>query len=246
MTIDSEDQLEGLRRAGALAALTLRTVREVTTVGITTRELDDIGRSIFRSRGAQSAPRVFKAFPGTLCISVNDEAVHGVPAHRPLLPGDVVKIDATPLLDGYVADAAITVVVEGDRTARRLADCAERALAVGIAAARVGHRTRDIGRAIEREVKHAGFKVLREVGGHGVGRAMHEAPHVPNWSDARACDALHEGLVLAIEPIISVADQWLIESADHWTLKTAGGSVAAHAEHTVVVTDHEPLVLTAT
>lgn len=243
MTVDSADELEGLRRAGAVAAETLREVAEAVRPGITTRELDDIGRDIFRKHGARSAPRVFRDFPGTLCISLNDEAVHGVPSLRPIFPGDLVKIDVTPILDGYVADCATTVVVGG--TNHRLADCATRALRDGIAAARANARTRDIGRAIERVVKRDGFKVLPEVGGHGVGHTMHEAPHVPNWDDPRATDALHDGLVLAIEPIIAVSDAWLVEDDDGWTLRTAHGSLAAHVEHTVVVTDGEPIVLTA-
>ena len=215
-------------------------------VGITTRELDDIGRDLFRRYGARSAPRVFRSFPGTLCISVNDEAVHGVPGLRPLMPGDVLKIDATPLVDNYVADAAITLVVgEGNGTKHRLADSARRALDAGIAAARAKQETRDIGRAIELYVKRDGFKVLREVGGHGVGHSMHETPHVPNWDDPVARDVLHEGLVVAIEPIIAVDDEWLVEGADGWTLRTRNGSLAAHAEHTVVVTAGEPIVLTA-
>lgn len=242
MTIDSSDELEGLRRAGAVAARTLAAVSAAVRPGATTRDLDDIGRTIFRDYGARSAPRVFRAFPGTLCISVNDEAVHGVPGLRPILPGDIVKIDATPLLDNYVADAAITVVVG---TNHRLADCATRALDAGVGAARKDNTTRHIGRAIEREVRRAGFSVLREVGGHGVGHTMHEAPHVPNWNDPHARDVLHEGLVLAIEPIIAVADEWLVEDADGWTLRTRGGSLAAHAEHTIVVTADEPIVLTA-
>jgi methionyl aminopeptidase len=242
LTIDSSDELEGLRRAGAVAAEALREVAAAVRPGITTRELDDIGRDVFRRSGARSAPIVFRNFPGTLCISVNDEAVHGVPGLRPVFPGDLVKIDATPLLDGFVADAAITVVVG---TNHPLADCAARALHAGIDAARTGKTTRDIGRAIEGVVKRSGYKVLPEVGGHGVGHTMHEAPHVPNWDDPRARDVLHEGLVLAIEPIIAADDAWLVEDADGWTLRTYGGSLAAHAEHTVVVTDGEPIVLTA-
>ncbi len=246
MTIDSDGELEALKRAGRIAAEALKKVGRCVRVGITTRELDDIGREIFRRHGARSAPKVFRHFPGTLCISVNDEAVHGVPALRPLLFGDVVKIDVTPLVDGYVADTAATFVVGGgEATNHRLASTASSALTAGIAAAQSGRRTRDIGRAIEREVKRGGFRILKEVGGHGVGHTMHEAPHVPNHDDPRATDTLHEGLVIAIEPIIAVSDEWLYTAADGWALKTQGGSVAAHAEHTVVVTGGEPIVLTA-
>jgi methionyl aminopeptidase len=161
------------------------------------------------------------------------------------MPGDVVKIDVTPILDGFVADTAATVVVGDDRNKSCLAACVDRALDAGVAAARVRARTRDIGRAIARVVQGQGFRVLREVGGHGVGRTMHEPPHVPNWDDPRGGDVLDEGLVLAIEPIISVGDDWLLEADDGWTLKTVSGSLAAHAEHTVVVTAGGPLVLTA-
>ncbi|MGH9200610.1 MAG: type I methionyl aminopeptidase [Vicinamibacterales bacterium] len=245
MTVDTDDQLEGLRRVGVVAATALTEVCAAAGVGVTTRDLDDIGSSIFRMYGARSEPRVFKSFPGTLCISVNEEAVHGVPALRPIMPGDVIKIDVTPILDGFVADTARTIVIGDDATSHRLVASAERALDAGIAAARPRRRTRDIGRAIDRIARQSGFKVLREVGGHGLGHGMHEAPHVPNWDDPRGRDVLHEGLVLAVEPIISVSDEWLTEGDDGWLLKTIGGSFAAHVEHTIVVGDGDPIVLTA-
>ena len=247
MTIDSADDLDGLRRAGRVAAEVLAALAVAVRPGVTTRELDDIAREIFRRHGAHSAPNVFYGFPGTLCISVNDEAVHGVPGLRPLHSGDLVKLDATPLVEGFVVDAAVTVVAgrTSDPTGIAMKTCAERALAKATRSATAGRTTRDIGRVVQREVQTRGFSVLREVAGHGVGRTIHEGPHVPNWVDPSARSVLHEGLVIAIEPIISAGSKRLVTDHDGWTLRTSDGSLAAHAEHTVVITADGPLILTA-
>lgn len=245
MTVSSDDELAALRRVGRVAAEAIAAARRYVRPGVTTRELDDVAKAVFDACGARSAPKVFYGFPGTLCISVNDEAVHGIPGLRAIRSGDVVKLDATPVLDGYVADSAVTVVVDGGDTAIRLRDAAERALDKAIRKATAGRKAREIGRVVEREVRSRGFRVLREVGGHGLGRHIHEDPHMPNWDDPRSRDVLHEGLVIAIEPIISVGSERLITESDGWTLRTADGSLAAHAEHTVVVTRGAPVVLTA-
>jgi methionyl aminopeptidase len=245
LTVSSDEELAALRRAGRVAAEAIAATRSLVRPGVTTRELDDVARAVFDEYGARSAPNFFYGFPGTLCISVNDEAVHGIPVDRAIRSGDVVKLDATPVLDGYVADTAVTVVVEGDDTAQRLRDAAERALERAIRRTRAGRKARDVGRVVEREVRSRGFRVLREVGGHGLGRHIHEEPHMPNWDDPRSRDVLHEGLVIAIEPIIATGSERLITDADGWTLRTSDGSLAAHAEHTVVVTRGAPFVLTA-
>jgi methionyl aminopeptidase len=247
VTVDTGDDVAGLSRAGAAAAETLSFVSELVRPGVTTLELDAAAREVFLKHGARSAPNELYGFPGTLCISVNDEAVHGIPSKRPIMRGDVVKLDATPMLDGFVVDAAVTVVVgeASDRNSIALKVCAERALAKAIKTAAAGRTTRDVGRAVTREVASRGFRVLREVGGHGVGRRIHEEPHIPNWDDPSARSVLHEGLVVAIEPIISVGAERLVADRDGWTLRTSDGSLAAHVEHTVVVTSGAPLVLTA-
>ena len=176
----------------------------------------------------------------------NDEAVHGIPGRTPIRAGDLVTIDVTAELDGYIADAAITIpMAKASGTKRRLATAATDALERALVTATAGATLRDLGRAVENETRRHGFTVLREVGGHGVGRAIHEKPSVPNWDDPSARGVLHEGLVIAVEPIIAAGGRTLIEDADGWTLRTSDGSPSAHAEHTVVITNGAPLVLTA-
>jgi len=180
-------------------------------------------------------------------VSVNDEAVHGIPGPRVLRAGDVVKLDVTADKDGFVADAARTVVVgEAPGPGRRLAECARAAFACALLAARAGNRTRDVGRAVQAEVRRRGFRVLPELAGHGVGRAVHEPPCVPNYDEPRATDLLTEGLVLAVEPIITAGRGRVAAPTDGWTIRTADGSLAAHHEETIVVTRGLPIVVTCT
>jgi methionyl aminopeptidase len=246
MTIDSADDLQGMRRAACVVAEALAAARDAVRPGITTAMLDGIVRDVFVAHGARSAPKLLYGFPGEACISLNDEAVHGIPGRTPLRAGDLVTIDVTAELDGYIADAAITLPMpKASNVKRRLADAATAALQEALRATTAGATLRDIGRATEAETRRRGFTVLREVGGHGVGRAIHEKPSVPNWDDPSARGVLHEGLVIAVEPIIAAGGRTLIEDADGWTLRTSDGSPSAHAEHTIVVTNGEPLVLTA-
>jgi len=186
-------------------------------------------------------------FPGAIFISVNDEAVHGVPGPRRLAAGDAVTLDVTAELGGYMADAAITVLVPPSTPlAERLVKTAETALAAGMAAARAGRPLRAIGRAVGRAVDDAGFTVLRPLSGHGIGRTIHEPPDVLNYDEPRSRDRLTAGLVITIEPIISARGQALRQDADGWTVRTHDGSLTAHAEHTVVVARRgSPLVLTS-
>lgn len=222
-------------------------MRNAVRVGVTTRQLDEVGARVFARYGARSAPQLTYGFPGVNCISVNDEAVHGVPSDRKLAHSDLVKLDVTAELRGYMADAAITVPVGAVAPgAVRLIDAAERGLSRGIAVARAGVRLNEIGRAIESEVRGAGFFVLRELGGHGIGRTIHEAPFVPNHFDASDETVLTEGLVITIEPIISASTSRLSRPrGDGWTIATADRGLSAHAEHTIVVTRDTPIVLTA-
>lgn len=255
MTIDSDDDLRGMRRAARVVAEALAAARDEARPGITTAMLDDVVAEVFDRHGARSAPNLLYAFPGHACICVNDEAVHGIPGRRPIRTGDLVKIDVTAELDGYIADAAISVPMpNANATLRRLAACAADALDAALAAATAGTSLRDVGRATETVTSRHGFTVLREVGGHGVGRAIHEKPSVPNWDDPSARGVLHEGLVIAVEPIIAAGRgvrgspptrTTLIEDRDGWTLRTSDGSPSAHAEHTIVVTSGPPIVLTA-
>jgi methionyl aminopeptidase len=186
-----------------------------------------------------------KGFPGVNCISVNDEAVHGVPGGRTIEPGDLVKIDVTAELDGYVADAAVTVAVLPTPSVHdELRGCAELAFERAAAVARAGRPINKIGRVVKTAVRRRGFTVLSEFYSHGVGRSIHEPPTIPNYYERRLRAPLREGLVITIEPIIS-GSGWTVEGEDGWTIKTSDGSLAAHHEHTIVVTKGRPLVLTA-
>ena len=246
MSIESEADWRGLRAVGRVVRLTLDALERHTRPGITTGELDRVAAALFSAHGARSAPSLVYGFPGTVLISVNDEVVHGIPGARRLAPGDLVKLDVTVEKDGYVADAARTVIVgSGTELSRRLAACAEAAFAAGAAVARAGTRVNEIGRFVEREVRRSGFSVIRGLTGHGVGRTIHEAPPVPNYYDARQRDVLTEGLVVTIEPIITCGGGDAFEDADGWTLRTTDGSLAAHHEHTLVITRDRPVLLTA-
>jgi methionyl aminopeptidase len=246
VTIRSEAELAGLRRAGAVVRDALRALERRVEPGMTTRDLDALCARELARRGAEPTPARVLGFPGSLCISVNDEAVHGVPGPRRVERGDLVKLDLVATLDGFVADSALTVCVPPVAPpARALARAARGALETAIATVRAGLALRALGRAIERAVRRAGFRVIHEVGGHGVGRAIHEEPHVSNFDDPRAEGRLHEGLVLAIEPIVTSGAGHLVESGDGWTLCTSDRAPVAHAEHTLVVTRSAPIVVTA-
>jgi methionyl aminopeptidase len=236
MSIDNEQDLEGIRRAGRVVAETLAAMRAAVRPGITTGELDEIGARAVTHRGARSAPRLVYGFPGINLISINDEIVHGIPGDRRLAPGDVVKLDVTLELDGYIADAADTVVVPPvSATAARLRACARHAFRRGLAAAQGGAPVRAIGAAVERHVRSCGFHVVRELTGHGVGRTIHEQPSVPNYDDPFAVQRLTPGLVITIEPLISASRTRAVTDADGWTIRTQNASLAAHYEHTVII-----------
>ena len=246
MTVESERDLAALRRVGRVVGLALREMRESLEPGMTTAELDAVGERVFEEHGARSAPRLMKGFPGVNCISVNDEAVHGVPGDRVVRPGDLVKIDVTAELEGYVADAAVTVAVPPSPPVHEeLRACAQLAFERAAAVARAGRPVNKIGRVVETAVRRRGFTVMTELRSHGVGRAIHEPPTIPNYYERRLSAPLREGLVITIEPIISSGSQWTIDGDDGWTIKSADGSPVAHHEHTIVVTKGQPLVLTA-
>jgi len=245
VTVSSKSDLAGLERIGSLVALALREMERETRPGLSTAQLDAIGAAYLRRHGARSAPQLSYGFPGFTCISVNEQIVHGVPGPRVLAPGDVVKIDVTAELDGFVADAAITVTlppVSGE--ARRLRKCAQRAFARAMTVARTGTPIREIGRVVEEEVTRHDFAVVREMCGHGVGRAIHESPSVPNYYSLMTRGTLTDGMVLAVEPIICARAAHVVEEPDGWTLRTHNGALAAHYEHTVVIRDGEPLIVT--
>ncbi|HKN17115.1 MAG TPA: type I methionyl aminopeptidase [Candidatus Sulfotelmatobacter sp.] len=246
MSINGPEELAGMRAAGAIVCLMLKAMTNAVRVGITTGELDEVGGDVMMQHGARSAPALVYKFPGVNCISVNEEAVHGIPGKRALRNGDLVKLDVTIEKDGFMADAAVTVPVgEVTEERRRLMECAERAFGKAMLVARAGFRVSDIGRAVEREVRRSGFSVIRDLGGHGIGRTIHEAPRVPNFADPEANQVLTEGLVITVEPIIAAGSGEAFVAPDQWTMITADHRPSAHYEHTLVITKGAPMLLTA-
>jgi methionyl aminopeptidase len=245
MSINTPEEFEGLRAAGRVVRRMIEAMKRHVRPGITTAELDEIGARVMRQHGARSAPKLVYGFPATSCISVNDEAVHGIPSGRALRDGDLVKLDVTVEKDGFMADAAETVPV-GSTTSEilLLIACAERAFAKAASVARAGNCVREVGRAVEREVRANHFSVIRELGGHGIGRTIHEEPSVPNFADPRANQLLTAGLVITIEPIIAAGSGAVVLGQDGWAVRTADGRPSAHYEHTLVITDREPILLT--
>jgi methionyl aminopeptidase len=245
MSIRSQAELIRLRAIGRIVRLALDEMTQAVQAGTTTADLDRVCAAVLARHGAESSPPKTYGFPGTACISVNDEAIHGIPGHRTLLEGDLVKLDVTAEKDGFVADAAVTVKVgKVSATAEALVRCAESAFHQALKVARAGTRIYEIGRAVEREVRRSGFSVVKEFCGHGVGRAIHEAPSIPNHFDPRYRSKLTEGLVITIEPIIAAGCGKTQVQPDNWTMRTTDRSLAAHYEHTLVITDGEPILLT--
>lgn len=246
MSITKPEELEGLEAAARVVRVVLEGMRSHVRPGVTTAELDFVGARIARHHGARSAPAIVYGFPGFNCISVNEEIVHGIPGPRVLCEADLVKLDVTVEKNGYLADAAITVPVGvvPDKT-RRLIHCAERAFGKAMLVARAGFRVFDIGLTVETEVRRNGFSVIRELGGHGIGRTIHEEPSVPNYYEPSANQMLTEGLVVTVEPILATGRGDAVVEKDGWTIRTADRSLSAHYEHTIVITKGKPLLLTA-
>jgi methionyl aminopeptidase len=246
VTIDNQEQLDALLRAGRVVAEAREAMVEAVSPGVTTGELDAVGREVFRKHGARSAPRVTYRFPGSTCISVNDEAAHGIPSlKRQLRDGDLVNLDVSAELDGFFSDTGVSVAVGTvSRVASRLLDATRLAQRDAMDAAQPGARLRDLGRAVQKRARRHGFRVISNLNGHGIGRGLHESPSVPSVDDGQRT-VLHEGLVIAVEPFLSVSADHVIDDDDGWTLRTADGSLVAQFEHSMVVTKDGPLVLTA-
>lgn len=246
MTIESKHDLTAMRAVGKLVAGALREMRNALAPRMTTEQLDDIGARYLRRHGARSAPQLTYDFPGFNCISVNDAIVHGVPNDRPLAAGDVVKIDVTAELDGYIADAAVTAVIPpASPRALRLAYAAEVAFDRAFRVAKSGMRIAALGREVEAEVKRHGFSVVHDMCGHGVGRGLHEQPSVPNFYSPMTPGMLSSGLVIALEPIICETATPVYEDEDGWTIRTENGCLAAHFEHTILIHEGCAEILTA-
>jgi methionyl aminopeptidase len=246
MSIETEADRRALAAVGRIVRMTLDALEAGARPGVSTAELDRLAAEVVAHHGAQSAPKLVYGFPGTVLISVNDEVVHGVPGPRRLERGDVVKLDVTLEKNGYMGDAARTVVLDGATdTAHRLGGCAKAAFERGAAVVRAGVRVNEIGRAVEREVRRWGFSVAKGLSGHGIGRTIHEPPNVANEYDPRQLDVLTEGLVITIEPMITAGSGRVAVGRDGWTVRTNDGSLAAHHEHTMIVTSGAPVLLTA-
>lgn len=246
MSIESPADWIGLREAARIVRRVLDAVEAHVKPGVTTAELDRVAADVLADHHARSAPALTYGFPGSVLVSINDEIVHGVPGPRRIARGDLVSLDATVEKNGFVADAARSLALDGaSDVARRLVATAEAALEAALQVARAGTPVNEIGRAVEREAGRAGFAVVRGLSGHGVGRTIHEWPDVPNQYNPSQRDVLTEGLVLTIEPMICAGSGRTVVGKDGWTVRTRDRSLAAHHEHTLVITRDRPVVLTA-
>lgn len=245
MTIQTPEELEGLKRAGALTARILSTMRAQALAGTTPRDLDAMGAGLMREAGAQSAPALTYGFPAATCISVNQVVAHGIPDDTPLRDGDLVNIDVSAELDGFFADTGASFVVGAASAAQqRLLDATREARDAAIAQLRAGGLLNGIGRAIETVAARRGFRVIRDLQSHGVGRALHEAPgSIPGYHDPRDTRRLHDGMVITVEPFLATHSTRTAALDDGWSLVCPKG-VGAQFEHTVVVTCDAPIVVT--
>jgi methionyl aminopeptidase len=241
----SKVEIETMARAGRVVAETLRRLGERMEPGVTTKELDDVAEDYIRSQGGVPTFKGYRGFPASICASPNSMVVHGIPGSYRLDEGDLLSIDVGVTLGGFVADSAYTFAVgEVDGEAKRLLEVCQAALAAGIAEARADNHVQDISAAVQRTTEEAGFSVVRSLVGHGIGRSMHEEPQVPNFGEPGRGPLLAPGMTLAIEPMINAGgpDVWVAD--DRWSISTGDGSLSAHFEHTVAVTENGPLVLT--
>jgi len=243
--LKNERDVEAMRVSGAVAAEVLNLVGSWIRPGVTTKEIDTYAANLIKERGAKSAFLGYRKYPGHVCISVNDQVVHGLPNDRRVNFGDIISLDVGVIYRGYIGDTAKTVAVGGcDLLAQKLMDVTERALYEGIAQAHAGNRVVDISRAIQKYVESNGFSVVREFVGHGVGRSMHEEPQVPNFVDGKTSPKLRAGMTIAIEPMVNAGKPAVEILNDGWTVVTRDGLPSAHFEHTVLITEKEPEILT--
>jgi methionyl aminopeptidase len=246
VTIETEADLEGLRRVGRIVSLVLQQMLDKLEPGMMTSELDAYGASLLAQHGARSAPQITYKFPGATCISINEEAAHGIPGARRIQAGDVVNVDVSAELDGYFADTGGTSVVPpASDVALRLCHATRLALDNALLEARDGARLNQIGKAIERVAKQHRFRIIRNLGSHGVGRALHEEPgHIPGYFDPKDRRVLRQGMVITIEPFLSTRTTIAEQGSDGWTLFGPPGTRSAQYEHTLVITRGAPIVVT--
>lgn len=246
ITVKSESELQLMREAGKLLADTLGQLAEACRPGVTTGDIDNHADAIIRGHGAIPGFLGYNGFPKSLCISVNEEVVHGIPGERVIADGDIVSLDCGLIYKGLWADSGRTVMVGNvDPEAKRLVEVTKRSLEKGIEQAVAGNRVGDISAAVQKEVEAAGFSVVRNFVGHGIGRSMHEEPQVPNFGVPGTGPLLRPGYALAIEPMVNQGSHEVQMLEDHWTIITADGQLSAYFEHTVLITDNGPVVTTA-
>lgn len=246
MKIESAADLRGMKRIGEICGLTLKLMLDCAEAGMSTRDLDDIGRDFLLKAGAVSAPIQAYEFPGYTCISLNDEAAHGVPRKdRFIQAGDLLNVDVSAVLEGYWGDTGATIIVPPARPElATLCHVTRSALQLSIEMAVPGQRARAIGRAVEKFAKRRGFRTLRQLGGHGVGRNIHEKPSIPNFHNRRNRDVLEDGIVVTLEPFLNTGRGRIKAAEDGWTLRTVDGSVSAQYEHTVIINGDDPILVT--
>jgi methionyl aminopeptidase len=242
----SPSEIEKMRAANGLVADVLAQLAAMVAPGVTTRDLDQAAERLVRERGAEPAFKGYRGYPATLCASVNEQVVHGIPSDRPLVEGDIVSLDMGVKLNGFYGDSAVTVpvgrIADG---AANLLQVTEQALERGIGQVRVGGRISDIGHAVQEHVESHGYSVVREFVGHGIGVALHEEPQIANYGEPGRGPRMVEGMVFAIEPMVNMGKPAVKVLADGWTAVTRDGSLSAHFEHTVAVTRDGPVILTA-
>lgn len=246
MTIESEDDLEALRKVGGLVARTLQAMGAALEPGITPRELDELGRRLLEAEGARSAPQVCVGFPATTCISVGPDVAHGIPGDQPIEAGDLVNIDVSAELDGYFGDTGASFAVPPTPAKiERLCRDGRRAMWSGIRSVKAGGALNEIGRSIEGFARRGGYTLVRNLASHGVGRWLHEEPeNLATWYEPDDQRRIPEGLVFTIEPFLSLGADWVEAQADGWTLRPPGHEPTVQYEHTLVATRNGPLVLT--
>lgn len=245
MTLKSPQEIAKMRAAGRVVAQALEAMRAAVRPGVTTAQLDAVGETAIRKAGAKPSFKGLYGFPGSVCVAVNEEVVHGIPGKKALKAGDIISLDTGALLDGWHGDATITVPVgEIDEETQRLVETTYGALHAGIAQCRPGKRVGDIGHAIQEYAESRGYGVVRQYVGHAIGRKIHEEPQVPNYGDPGTGTLLRAGMVLTIEPMLTIGTYETHTLADQWTVVTNDGKRAAQFEHTVAITDGDPEILT--
>jgi methionyl aminopeptidase len=246
MTADSQKDIQALKAIGHICAETLRRMQEHVRVGMSTRELDEIGRAFLEAEGARSAPQVMYQFPGATCISVSPVIAHGIPDEHVLREGELIHIDVSAERDGYFADTGASMVVsKHERNLEKLLDATRTALMKALRVAIAGNPLNGISRTVQNEAGKRGYNVIYDLTGHGIGRKLHESPkEILNYYDPKDRRILNDGLVLAIEPFLTTGIGRVVQERDGWSLRTSDKAIAAQFEHTIIVTRNEPIILT--